>query len=150
MLYAWAMPRAFLIPGSLLALAAGCSTPTKQPETAGVPDTASMLACSKVADHVATTVAANRPRPEATHGAVANLVTTRCEQDAWPDAARQCLFAITTIKEGRACARHLTEEQRTALRTSARGLRKGAVDEPAGDDELVNDWLRHVVEEPKS
>lgn len=146
-LHAYAMFRPFMIAGVLvLTVGAGCRT-AKPPETATVPDTASMLACSKVADHVATTVAANRPRPEATHGAVANLVSTRCEQDAWPDAARQCLFAITTIQEGRACAQHLTEEQRTALRTAARAMRKDAAAEPA-DDELVNDWLRHVVEEP--
>ncbi|HVK88859.1 MAG TPA: hypothetical protein VM513_32290 [Kofleriaceae bacterium] len=141
------MSRACLITGVLLlSVTAGCRT-SKQPEPAGVPDTASMLACSKVADHVATTVVASRPRPGATHGAVANLVTTRCEQDAWADQARQCLFSITTIQEGRACAQHLTDEQRTALRTAARAMRKDAATEPA-DDELVNDWLKHVVEEP--
>jgi hypothetical protein len=130
-----------------LAVGAGCRT-SKQPDTAGVPDTASMLPCAKVADHVASTVAANRPRPGTTPGEVSNLIATRCEQDAWTDQARQCMFAITTVKEGRACAQQLTDEQRTALRTAARAMRKDAAAETTNDDELVNDWLRHVVEEP--
>jgi len=123
-----------------------CGGGNKPPPESPVPPTASMLDCAKVADHVATTVAADKPRPGATHATVKDLVATRCTADAWTDDTKQCLNAITTIREGRACAAKMTDEQRTALKTQARALRKG---EPVADaDDQGSDWIKHVVEEP--
>jgi hypothetical protein len=121
---------------------------SKPPAESPAPKTSSLLDCAKVADHVATTVAANKPRPGASHAAVKDLVATRCQADAWTDETKQCLFAIKTIPEGRACATKMTDEQRTAIKTQAKALRKDAtrpVDEP---DDQSSDWVRHVVEEP--
>jgi hypothetical protein len=80
-----------------------------------------------------------------THEAIDELVSTRCKADGWSDETKQCLFAIATIAEGRACADGMTEEQRTAFRTAARDLRK---DGPVEPDDHGSDWVRHVVEEP--
>lgn len=125
-----------------LMLAACGSKPPESP----TPPTASMLACAQVAEHVATTVDADRPRPGATHAAVKDLVQTRCQADAWTDDTKQCLNTITTIKEGRACAGKMTDEQRTAIRTAARALR-GDATASAEPDDNSSDWIRHVVQD---
>lgn len=106
-----------------------------------------MLPCDKVGEHVATVVDAERKRPGTTHGAVKELVRTRCDQDAWNDEVKHCLFAIKTISEGRDCATKMTEEQRTAMKAAARELRKAVTGEDVAEDDS-SDWIRHVVEEP--
>lgn len=133
--------RAFL----LMVLVACSGSPKSTSETPG-PATASMLDCPKVAEHVATTVDADRPRAGATHAAVKNLVETRCQADAWTDDTKQCLNAITTIKEGRACAAKMTDDQRAAIRTAARALRGDATPDAEPDDNS-SDWIRHVVQD---
>jgi hypothetical protein len=120
---------------------------SKKPAPESPPPAASLLDCAKVADHVATTVAANKPRPGATHAAVKDLVATRCQADAWSDETKQCLFAIATIKDGRACATKMTDEQHKALKAQAKALRKDAA-EVADVDDHTSDWIKHVVEEP--
>ena len=106
--------------------------------------TGSMLDCDKVADHVAS-VAAAKPRPGVTQASIKELVGSHCKSDAWSDETKQCLNAMTSIKEGRACAEKMTDEQRTAIRTAARALRK---DEPApAPDDNSSDWIRHVVQD---
>src|SRR5687767_14874533 len=115
----------------LLAVVA-CSSSKPPPES---PVATSMLDCAKVADHVATTVAAAKARPGATHAAVKDLVSTRCQADAWSDDTKQCLHAMSTIPEGRACAAKMTDAQRTALRTQAKTLRKDASEPVAENDE---------------
>ncbi|MBA2542200.1 MAG: hypothetical protein H0V17_21345 [Deltaproteobacteria bacterium] len=128
----------------VLVLVAACSGGSKPaPES---PSAGSMLDCTKVADHVAATVAANKPRPGTTQAAVKDLVSTRCTADAWTDETKQCLNAITTIAEGRACAAKMTDEQRAAIKTQAKALRKDASPPVAGNDE--SHWIEHVVEEP--
>jgi hypothetical protein len=130
-------------------LVVACSGGTKPaPEFPG-PASGSMLDCPKVADHVATTVAADKPRPGATHAAVKDLVSTRCQADAWSDETKLCLNAIKTIKEGRDCAAKMTDEQRTAIKTAAKELRQKASEPVADADDPGSDWIRHVVEEPK-
>jgi hypothetical protein len=125
---------------------AACSGGSKPPaESPPPPATASLLDCDKVSDHVATAVDADKPRPYATHAAVKELVGTRCQADAWTDETKQCLFAIKTITEGRACASTMTDEQRTAIREAARALRK---EEPAPAEDNSGDWIEHVVEKP--
>ncbi len=121
-------------------LACGGSTP-KSPE----PAAGSLLDCAKVADHVAKTVDAARPRTGVTHEAIDQLVLTRCKADGWSDDTKQCLVAIATIAEGRACTDKMPEEQRTALHAAARDLRKEG---PVETDDHGSDWIRHVVEEP--
>ena len=106
-----------------------------------------MLDCGKVADHVASTVVADKPRPRATPGAIKEMVSTRCTADKWTDETKQCLNAITTIAEGRACATKMTKEQRAAIETAAKALRKDASG-PVATDDPSSDWIRHVVEEP--
>jgi hypothetical protein len=122
-----------------------CSSNKPAPES---PEpAASMIDCAKVADHVAATVAADKPRTGATNAAVKEMVATRCEKDAWSDEAKRCLNAIATIAEGRACGEQLTEAQREAIRADARALRKDAT-EPVAEDDRTSDWIKHVVEEP--
>lgn len=132
----------------LFILAASCSGSSTPAPESPPPPTASLLQCEKVAGHVATTVAANRPRPGATHAAINDMVLTRCRTDAWTDETKQCLYAIKTIAEGRACATTMTDEQRTAIRTQARALRQGTNDQVAESEDNSGDWIRHVVEEP--
>lgn len=131
---------------SLLFLAA-CGGGPKSTESPA-PPTSSLLDCNKVADHVATTVAANKPRPGATHATVKELVETRCTADAWSDETKQCMHAIKTIKEGRECATKMTDAQRTSIKTAARALRKDAAEPVADADDHSSDWIKHVVEEP--
>ncbi|MEO8701556.1 MAG: hypothetical protein ABI867_16040 [Kofleriaceae bacterium] len=128
-----------------LVVLVACGGSTPSPE-APPPTTSSLLDCTTVANHVATTVAADKPRSGATHAAVKNLVETRCKADAWTDETKQCLHAIATIREGRACATKMTDAQRTALQAQAKALRKDASAEP--DEDRSADWIKHVVEEP--
>jgi len=121
-----------------------CSSSKPTPESPG-PITASLLDCEKVAEHVATTVVADKPRAGVTHATVKELVSTRCQADKWTDETKQCLNTIATIKDGRACATQMTDEQRISIRTAARVLRK---DPAPGDPDPGSDWIRHVVEEP--
>lgn len=127
-----------------LALAAcgGSNKPTTEPE----PAAKSLLDCAVVAEHVAATVDTSSPRAGATHGAVKDMVTTRCKTDAWSDETKQCLYVIKTVQEGRACATTMTDEQRTAIKTHARSLRGGAGAGSDADDQSA-DWVKHVVEE---
>jgi hypothetical protein len=104
-----------------------------------------MLDCAQVADHVASTVAASKPRSGATLAAVKDMVSTRCQTDAWADDTKQCLHAIATIAEGRACAAKMTDAQREAIRSQAKALRAQA-NEPVPEDDHSSDWIRHVVE----
>lgn len=127
----------------LLVAVVACGGTKPAPESP--PPAASMLDCTKVADHVATTVAATRPRPGATHATVKELIASHCKADAWTDELKQCLHAMSTVADGRACAAGMTDEQRLAIRTAARALRKDA-GEVAESDE--GDWIKHVVEEP--
>ena len=115
------------------------------PKTTPEPVAGSLLDCAKVADHVAKTVDAAKPRPGVTHEAIDGLVAGHCKADAWSDETKQCLFAIATIAEGRACADKMTAEQRTAIQTDARALRKDATG-PVEPDDHDADWVRHVVE----
>jgi hypothetical protein len=132
---------------ALLVLVVACAGGKPPPESPA-PPTSSLLDCAKVADHVATTVAADKPRPGATHAAVRELVATRCQADAWTDETKQCLHAIKTIRDGRVCATKMTDEQRTAIRTQAKALRKKATEPVADADDPSSDWIRHVIEEP--
>jgi hypothetical protein len=127
----------------LVVVVAACSNSKPPPES---PAATSMLDCAKVADHVASTVAAAKPRPGATHAAVKELVSTRCQADAWTDDTKQCLHSMSTIAEGRACAAKMTDDQRAAIKTAAKALRKDASEPVADSDE--SDWIKHVVEEP--
>ncbi len=125
-------------------LAACSSGGTKTTETPA-PTTSSMLDCHKVADHVATVVSKDKPRP-GTHGAVHELVNARCTADKWNDDTKQCLIVITSAKEGRACADKMTDEQKASIKTAAKELRKAnAGTDPVDDSE--SDWLRHVVQD---
>jgi hypothetical protein len=126
---------------------AACGGAGKPPPESPAPATSSLLDCATVAGHVATTVAAAKPRSGATHAAVKDLVATRCKADAWSDETKQCLHAIATIPEGRACTTKMTDAQRTALETQAKALRKGDAP-PAVADDHSSDWIKHVVEEP--
>src|SRR5262249_22092898 len=65
-------PAARLAPMRMLALlvVAACSGGSKKPADSTPPPTSSLLDCAKVADHVATTVAKDKPRPGATHATV--------------------------------------------------------------------------------
>lgn len=134
---------AFLV----VVLVAACSGSSKPAPEPPVPPTSSMLDCAMIADHVATTVAADKPRPGATHASVKELVQTRCQADKWTDETKQCLHEIKSVAEGRACASKMTDEQRAAIKTAAKALRKDTT-EPVADDPSSN-WIEHVVEEPK-
>ena len=123
-----------------------CSGSKPSPE-APVTPVGSMIDCAKVADHVAATVAADKPRTGATNAAVKDMVATRCKADAWSDETKQCLVAIATVADGRACGEKMTDAQREAIRADARALRADA-SEPGSADDPSSDWIRHVVEEP--
>jgi len=124
-----------------------CGGTTKPPADPPAPATSSLLDCTKVAEHVAATVDANRPRSGATHAKVKEMVVTRCKTDGWSDDTRHCLYAMTTIDEGRACATGMTDEQRDAIRAHARSLRADASGPSADTDDQSADWVRHVVED---
>jgi hypothetical protein len=127
----------------LVVACGGTKPPAESPPSAS----SSLLDCGKVAAHVATAVAADKPRPGVTPAAIKELVGTRCQADAWSDETKQCLNAIATIQDGRACAAKMTDEQRAALKTQATALRKDASVQTDADDHS-SDWIRHVVEEP--
>ena len=131
---------------AVVLLAAACGGSPKQPETPP-PATSSMLDCGAVAEHVATTVSADKPRPGINQGMIKDLVSSRCQADAWTDDTKQCLDVIKSVADGRACAAKMTDEQRTAIKTAAKALRK---DGPTGDpaDDHSSDWIEHVVEPP--
>ncbi len=131
----------------LVAVVAGCSGGSKPAPDKPAPPTSSMLDCPMVADHVATTVAANKPRPGATHAAVKEMVSTRCQADKWTDDTKQCMHDIKSVAEGRACASKMTDEQRAAIKTAAMALRKDT-SSPAPTDDPSSNWIEHVVEEP--
>lgn len=125
---------------SILVVTACGGTP--KPAVENPPPAESMLRCEAVADHVGGVVVASKLRSGATHDAVVSLVSTRCKADAWSDATKQCLVAIETIPEGRACAGGMTEEQRAKIKTEARALRT-----PPNEEDPGADWIKHVVEE---
>lgn len=123
----------------------GQSTPAPE---APPPATSSMLDCKRVADHVAATVSASKPRTGVTPAAVQEMVSVRCSTDGWTDETKHCVFAIKAISEARDCASTMTDEQRTAIKTHAARLRKDMVTQTDADDSS-SDWVTHVVEEPK-
>lgn len=129
----------------LFVLLAACSGGTKAADTTPPPAN-TMLDCHKVADHVATVVSKDKPRPGATHGAVHELVNSRCTADKWSAETMQCLFVINSVTEGRACADKMTDEQKAAVKAAAKELRQAnAGTEPVDDHE--GDWLKHVVQD---
>jgi hypothetical protein len=130
----------------ILCLLFGCGGSQKPSEDPPPPTTGSLLDCERVAERVATTVDASSPRPGATHAAVKGMISTRCRTDGWSDATRQCLHAMTSIREGRACATGMTDEQRDAIRAHARSLRADA-SASADTDGPATDWIKHVVED---
>lgn len=138
--------RAFSLSAITVALVA-CGGDAKPSPEAPAPPTASLVDCTKVASHIAATMSSAQPRPGATPAAVQDMVNTRCTQDAWTDETKRCLIAIKTIREGRACATSMTDEQRAAIRASAQALR-ASVTGPTDADDPSDDWIRHVVEEP--
>jgi hypothetical protein len=111
------------------------------------PASSSLLDCARIADHVATSVAADRPRAGATPAAIKDMVATRCRTDGWSDETKQCLHATKTIREARACAAGMTDVQREAIKAHARKLRQA---NDATEDDHSADWIKHVVEEPSS
>lgn len=121
----------------------GNKAPTETPPPP--PATSSLLDCSKVADHLAAIVRAATPRPGVTPAAVQDMVSTRCTTDYWSDQTKQCMFATKTIAEARDCASTMTDDQRTAIKTAARALRKDT-SAPTEDDTSA-DWIKHVVDE---
>ena len=123
----------------------GQSTPVPEAPPAA---TSSLLDCKRVADHVAATVSASKPRAGVTPAAVQEMVSVRCSTDGWTDETKHCVFAIKAISEARDCASTMTDEQRTAIKTHAARLRKDAVTQTDADDPS-SDWITHVVEEPK-
>ncbi len=126
----------------LVACGGGSTKTTDTP----APPTSSLLDCGTVADHVATVVSKDKPRPGATHGAVHELVSTRCTADKWDDATKQCLFVIRSANEGRACADKMTGTQQESIKAAAKELRKlNAGSEPVDDRE--GDWIKHVVQD---
>jgi hypothetical protein len=129
---------------SLLVACGGSNKPAA--EDPAPPATSSLLDCTKVADHVAATVAAKSPPPRVTAAAVKDMVVTRCTTDAWSDATKQCLFAIKLINEGRDCATGMTDVQREAIKAHARQLRADATG-PVTDEDQSSDWIKHVVEQ---
>lgn len=128
----------------VLAALAACSSQPK-PKTTPAEPVASMVDCPAVADHVAKTVQADKPRPGVTFEAIHDLVASHCKADQWSDDAKQCLVVIATIAEGRACASKMTDAQRTAIRAAARELRKDDAG-PVEPNDHGADWIEHVVE----
>ncbi len=129
----------------LVVALAACGGPKSPTET--TPPTSSLLDCAKVADHVATVVSKDKPRPGATHGSVNEMVTTRCTADKWDDATKQCLFVITSVKEGRACADKMTDDQKVAIKNAAKELRAKNAGGTVPDDDHESDWIKHVVQD---
>lgn len=121
----------------------GKSTPAPE---APPPATSSMLDCKQVADHVAATVSATKPRTGVSPAAVREMVSVRCSTDGWTDETKHCVFATKAISEARDCASTMTAEQRTAIKAHAARLRKDAVTQTDADDSS-SDWIGHVVEE---
>jgi hypothetical protein len=121
----------------------GKSTPAPEEPP---PATSSLLSCKQIADHVAATVNASKPRTGVTAAAVQEMVSVRCSTDGWTDETKRCVFATKAISEARDCASTMTDEQRTAIKAHAARLRKDAVTQT--DDNSSTDWISHVVEEP--
>lgn len=127
----------------LFVLLVACGGSSKQPDPVP-PANASLLDCMQVADHVAVTVDASRPRSGASQAKVKEMVGTRCKTDGWSDETKRCLYTMKTIAEGRACATSMTTEQRDAIRAHARTLRADTTQPP---DDTSADWIKHVVED---
>jgi hypothetical protein len=132
----------------LLVLLAGCGSNPKPAADKPEP-TASMISCDQAAEHVAQTAQQSaKLRGDATYEAIKNLVTNRCTADAWSDEAKQCLFTINTIQDGRACKSKMTDAQQQALHADARALVKDQASGPTETNDNSDDWIKHVVEEP--
>jgi hypothetical protein len=130
----------------ILGLLVACGGSSKPSADSPPPATSSLLDCTKVADHVATTVG-QAPRSGVTPAAVENMVLTRCQTDAWTHETKQCLYAIKVMSEGRACATGMTDVQRDAIKAHARQLRADARGPSADTDDQSADWIKHAVEE---
>jgi hypothetical protein len=126
----------------LLVACGGGNKPSTDPSP---PATSSLLDCAKVADHVAETVR-QAPRSGVTPAGVENMVSTRCQTDAWSHETKQCLYAIKLMSEGRACASGMTKVQRNAIAAHARQLRADTSG-PVEADDQSSDWIKHVVQE---
>jgi hypothetical protein len=129
----------------IVALVVACGGSSKPAADSPPPATSSLLDCTKVAEHVAT-VARQAPRSGVTAAMVNDMVLTRCKTDAWSHETKQCLFAIKTMIEGRACATGMTDVQRDAIKAHARQLRADASG-PTDVDDPNADWIKHVVAE---
>ena len=131
--------RTFIVMAALL----GCGGGSKPAPETPPPATSSMLDCAIVAEHVATTVDAEKPRT--THAAVKDMVSVRCRTDGWTDETRRCLYAIKTVADGKACTLTMNEEQIAAIKAHARTLRNQATGTDVPEDASA-DWVQHVVE----
>jgi hypothetical protein len=128
-------------------LLVGCGGSNKPPADPPPPATSSLLDCAKVADHVAAIVAGQATRSGVTPAAVKDMVAIRCQTDAWSNETRQCLYAIKSMTDGRACATGMTDVQRDAIKAHARQLRADASGSTADTDDPSSDWVKHVVED---
>ena len=100
---------------TVLALAlVACSHPAPPPAPPKGP-----TACARAADAMVQTMldrlATKDAAPTEEADALRRLIVTRCEADAWSDAATRCLIAMKTTEDAAPCAREMTEAQQAAL-----------------------------------
>ncbi len=90
----------------LLVLALGACGPSAQPKTAAT----GPKACDNVADHVVSLMSASAKSPEAVDP-FRQIIAKRCSEDAWSEDAQHCMLSTTTLEEGNACEKNLTDAQ---------------------------------------
>ncbi len=121
-----------LTPLGLCVLAA-CGGGTKSTAT----PTRAAPTCVVVADRMIEQMLTDKaPRPdEATVTSIKDIISTRCEQDGWTAAAKDCLAKMKNEADADRCAPLLTEEQQAALVRDERARSGEPTDDAEADEE---------------
>lgn len=85
--------------------------------------------CSIVADRLATVAHADTPDRQAE---ARDMLRTRCAEDKWSDAARNCFSTVETDDEIDGCHKLLTDAQRAKLHLPSDTSKGNAAGAPAG------------------
>lgn len=99
-------------------LAVGCRSSSEKATGAAVGSAAPQaLACSQVAEHLTALVIADTDKPgfqlfgPEIGPVILRVVTARCDQDHWNEAAKNCYFTAKTTNDMSPCEGKLTGEQ---------------------------------------
>jgi hypothetical protein len=88
-----------------------CSHPVAPASTA----VKSPSACERISDHLVSLMSASSVASDEQLDPYRRLIATRCEQDLWTQAAKDCFLATTSLADGDRCQSLLTPSQQQLL-----------------------------------